>query len=165
MADAEVGTEQPSSSGGAIRPDFSFIRSPPGLLLCINMVLLFLSWCIMAGWRNDVNIDLFSGSYNSKTSFFLFTTVFPWLLFIILFVILILGINKRLTMINWPLTMALNCIIWAVLLLIASSLVADLNCGGPLKCDTLKAAAAFGFFSMIGLVIQAILNFMEFRSQ
>ena len=68
-----------------------------------------ISWCIMAGWRDDVNVW---GSYSSKTSFFLFATVFPWLLFIIFFVMMLFELHKKLTMINWPITVMIAIFVW-----------------------------------------------------
>lgn len=147
--------------------NFAVIKTPSGLMMIVNIILLFLAWVIMAGWRGAVGALIYENIETGMQSFFLFSTVFPWLLLIVLLIILLFGIHTRITLINWPLTLVINCCIWAFFLLVSSSLVADKS-GKHLcsvwKCDSLRAAAAFGFFSMFGLLAEAFFHFREFRA-
>ena len=69
-------------------------------------MLCFISWCIIAGWRGDVGI-IAEGALESETGYFLFTTVTPWLLYIIIFIMLVLQLQNRIN-INWPLAVGIN---------------------------------------------------------
>lgn len=176
--DVDLGEKDATGGSGArsrqnVGLNLAFVKTPPGLLMLINMVLLFLAWCIMAGWRGDV-LFWFADRIAGATSFFLFTTVAPWLLLIVIFFVLLFGLHTKLTIINWPISLAINCCIWAFLLLISSSVVASKTDDDVIwtynhviidqKYSALRAAAAFGFFSMIGLLIQAFFHFREFRA-
>lgn len=154
-------------SGGGISLNIGFIRTPPGLLMLINIALLFLSWCIMAGWRGEF---VYYGGVGGNSGFFLWCTVIPWIIFLVVFALMLFNVHTKLAQfVNIPVTVMLNCAVWAILLFIASCLVANdarvysrwTNCYG---CHTLGAAAAFGFFSTVGLAFQAFLHFREWRS-
>ncbi|XP_065641955.1 uncharacterized protein LOC136073754 isoform X2 [Hydra vulgaris] len=62
----------------------------------------------------------------------------------------------------------LNCAIWIILLVISSSIIANearkYKAIAAFEPDALGAASAFGFFACVGLVIQALLHFREYRS-
>ena len=61
----------------------------------------------MADWKGSVRpIDILV--IQDQSGFFLFTTVFPWLLYIAFFVILILGLHHRFDRVNWPLTVSFS---------------------------------------------------------
>uniref|UniRef100_A0A7M6DJZ2 MARVEL domain-containing protein n=1 Tax=Clytia hemisphaerica TaxID=252671 RepID=A0A7M6DJZ2_9CNID len=158
------------SSDGGIRLNPGFIRTPPGLLLLINLVLLFLSWCIMAGWRGEVHWTV-ENDFEGGSGFYLATTLIPWFILLVVFVLMLFNIHKKIP-INFPVTLMLNCVIWAVLLFIASCIVgakADKWNGHSSLCEVyacnhLGAACAFGIFSVVGLGVQAFLHFREWRS-
>ncbi|XP_066933914.1 plasmolipin-like isoform X1 [Clytia hemisphaerica] len=158
------------SSDEGIRLNPGFIRTPPGLLLVINLVLLFLSWCIMAGWRGEVHWTV-EIHFEGGSGFYLATTLIPWFILLVVFVLMLFNIHKKIP-INFPVTLMINCLLWAVLLFIASCVVADKarkwNVNGDAcdfySCNHLGAAAAFGFFSVVGLGAQAFLHFREWRS-
>jgi len=90
------------SSDGGIRLNPGFIRTPPGLLLLINLVLLFLSWCIMAGWRGEVHWTV-ENDFEGGSGFYLTTTLVPWFILLIVFVLMLFNIHKKIP-INFPIT-------------------------------------------------------------
>ena len=69
-------------------------------------MLLFLTWCITAGWR-DAN--KWSWLVDGSIKFFLFSTIFPWMLLLIIAILLVFGIHKRIPRINWPFTVSFHC--------------------------------------------------------
>jgi predicted ferric reductase len=146
-------------------PSIEFLKTPSGLLMVVNFILLFISWCCMADWKGTVS-DSQVVMIQDQAGFFLFTTVFPWLLYIAFGIILILQLQHKFDRINWPLTFVVNCCVWAFLLLISSSIVASkatLHRCEEWHCSKLQAAAAFGFFTIIGLIAQAYFHHREFR--
>ncbi|XP_057291905.1 plasmolipin-like [Hydractinia symbiolongicarpus] len=144
-------------------PSIEFLKTPSGVLMLINFILLFISWCIVAGWRGAIDGTL-SNTIENETGFYLFTTVFPWILYIVIFIILIFGFQNNMTAINWPLAFVINCVIWAFLLFISSCVIASkTNDSDILESQRLKAATAFGFFSLIGLLLQAFFHHREFK--
>ena len=119
----------------------------------------------MADWKGSVG-DAEVAIFRDQAGFYLFTTVFPWLLYIAFFAILILKLHEKFDRVNWPLTFVINCCIWAFLILISSSIVAaktNLYDCDEWHCGKLQVAAAFGFFTIIGLLFQAYFHHREFR--
>jgi len=147
-------------------PTIAFLKVPSGVLMVINFILLFISWCIMAGWKGDVSSPEIS-VIESQVGFFLFSTVTPWLIYILLFIMLVLQLhnNPMLERVNWPLAFVINCCIWAFMLFIASCVIASrANSNDCLRyCDKLRAAAAFGFITTIGFLFQAFFHHREVK--
>ncbi|XP_065675154.1 uncharacterized protein LOC136091469 [Hydra vulgaris] len=146
------------------KPNFGFLRSPLGIQMAINVILLFIACIIIAGWKENI---IWSVWISSKVSYFLCTTTTPWLIHGILFIVFIFKIHTKIP-INWPLTLFLNCAIWIVLLLISSSILANearkFKIFADSGSDALYAASAFRFFACVGLVIEAFLHFREYRN-
>ncbi|XP_066927077.1 plasmolipin-like [Clytia hemisphaerica] len=147
-----------------------FVRSPPGILLVVNTVILFLCWTIIAGWRTQVH-PYIGVYYEGNTGYYLTTTIIPFLILLTVFVLKMLRLHKKIPkIVNWSLTMAINCAVWSVLLFISSCVVGDMArklnpaCEVYL-CHHLGACAAFGFFGCIGLGAQAFLHFREWRQK
>lgn len=170
MEEGKVDAQQPTetnASSSSSGTNFGLIKSPVGLMMIINIILLLIAWVIMVVWRGDVGSLVYENFETEITSFFLFSTITPWILMIILLVVLLLGVHTKIYMINWPLTLLINCCIWAVILIISSSLLADKSDKYACvvwKCDTLRASAAFGFISAVGFLLEGFLHFREFRA-
>ena len=64
--------------------------------------MLIICWSIMAVWKGNVD-EPFASELGSETGYFLFATVFPWLIYIVFFIILILACDQQCANINWPL--------------------------------------------------------------
>jgi len=146
-------------------PSIDFVKTPSGALMVLNFILFFISWCCMADWKGSVDDNVIA-HLQDNAGFYLFTTVVPWLIYIVFFIILILGFHHKFERVNWPLTFAVNCGVWAFLLLISSSIIASKAKAYPCNvwhCSKLQAAAAFGFLTIIGLIGQAFFHHREFR--
>lgn len=154
----------PERSNGA--PTISFLRTPSGVLLVVNFIMLMISWCILAVWRGNVH-DAVADSLLNQTGFFLFSTVVPWLIYFIFFVILVLACNEQFSSINWPKTFFFNCVFWAFFLFIASCVLASKANRDPCEvwqCTRLQAASAFGFLTTFTLALQAFFYYREFSN-
>ena len=69
-------------------------------------MLLFLSWCILTGWKS---LDDVSGVWRiiyDEVHFFLSATVLPFFVSIIIFIAMICGVNKRVERGNWILAVS-----------------------------------------------------------
>ncbi|XP_065674903.1 CKLF-like MARVEL transmembrane domain-containing protein 8 isoform X2 [Hydra vulgaris] len=165
MSDAPNKTSEGSAESKInMKPNFGFLRSLPGILMAVNIVLLFIAWVIMAGWKDN---NIYFYSLSGHVSYFLFATITPWLVLCILFIVFIFKIHTKIP-IDWPLTLCLNCAIWIILLLISSIIIANdarkYNTYSGFGSDALGAASAFGFLACVGLVIQAFFHFREYRN-
>ncbi|XP_047134498.1 CKLF-like MARVEL transmembrane domain-containing protein 4 [Hydra vulgaris] len=141
-----------------MKPNFEFMRSPSAILMVVNIVLLFFAWVIMATWNNYY----YYSSFSSKISFFLATTVIPWLIFSILFFVFLCKVHIKLAAVNWPLALMINCGVWTLLVFISSIIIPQLS--SKYAIPGLGSASAFGFFSTFGMAIQALFHFKEYRS-
>ncbi|XP_065641974.1 uncharacterized protein LOC100197857 isoform X2 [Hydra vulgaris] len=106
-----------------IKPNFGFLYTPPGILMAVNIVLLFFAWVIIAGWKENA---FWSYRISSSISYFLLITVLPFFVLGLLFIAFLFKINTK-VLIDWPL-------------------------------------CAFGFFASIGLAIQGLFHFREYRN-
>jgi len=144
-------------------PDFTFVRTPTGIAMLVNVVLLFLSWVLLAVWQGQVSWHDISGA----TSFFYWCTLFPFFFLTVVIILTILAIPKKYTQINWSFSLMIFCAIGAFFLLIGASVLASkarkYNCS-DWYCGTISGAAAFGFFSLFGLIVEGLLHFREFRA-
>lgn len=72
-------------------------------------MLLFLSWCILTGWKSldEINTDLANWtSFYDEVHFFLSATVLPFFISIIIFAAMFCGVNKRVERGNWVLAVS-----------------------------------------------------------
>ena len=67
-------------------------------------MLLFLSWCILTGWKSLDNVS-WEIIYD-EVQFFLSVTVLPFFVSIIIFIAMICGVNKRVERGNWILAVS-----------------------------------------------------------
>ncbi|XP_065641954.1 plasmolipin-like isoform X1 [Hydra vulgaris] len=165
MSDAPNQSSDNSSESKIVKkPSFEFLRSPLGIQMAVNIILLFIACIITACWKESI---VWSFWISSQVSYFLFTTLTPWLINCVFLIVFIFKIHTKIP-INWPLTLFLNCAIWIILLVISSSIIANearkYKAIAAFEPDALGAASAFGFFACVGLVIQALLHFREYRS-
>jgi len=175
MADAEANPDPvpsaPTGTGGgkgAVETGgIEIIKTPTGILMIINIFLTLICWATMA--------DVMGGSSGGRGGFLIFTTIVPWLVFIAVLILIILKLTARLSQIPWSLALMIFCAVFAALTLISASLVAETVSGSSWVCgyysslvgnwcDRARASVAFGFFSMIGMAIQAFFHFREWRA-
>jgi len=160
MASAEVEAPTVTASGsvgggGKVRwLSTASIKSLTAILMIINIVFTLIAWALMINFLDGI-------TPNGNGKFFLFSTICPWVVFVILFILLITGVAAKLK-VPWGLIMFIFCALFALLALVSSCiLAADLNC--PRGCDKYKASLAFGFLSCFGMALQAVFHFREWK--
>jgi len=153
--EVEVSEEKPREERERIKFTPSFLKSPVGFIMLFNSGILLVAWITAAATRDHLNWS--TGSVNS----FVWLTVVSWLFWTVVLGLCLFNVLPRLTFINWPLTLLVNCVIDAIVLLVTSALLAD--SGRQYHAGGYSAAGAMGFFAMIGLSIQAYFHFMMFR--
>ncbi|XP_031570110.1 plasmolipin-like [Actinia tenebrosa] len=153
-----------TQSAGGITLNVSYVKSPRGIIKIVEIFLLMIAFSCLA----DICVNC-TGRY----SFFLFSTIFPWILCIIIFVLYLFCLVEKIPQINWTLTVMINAILWALVILTSSSLVADdirkrkeYSRGYYVVFipDNLYAAVVFGFLSVVAFVVDAIFHFQHYRS-
>ena len=81
-------------------------------------ILLFLSWCIIAGSRGRVL------AYGGNSGFFLWSSVIPWLIFLVIFVLMMLNLHTKIArFINIHITVSYLSFLNIFCLLFISSIV------------------------------------------
>ncbi|XP_046842637.1 plasmolipin-like [Xenia sp. Carnegie-2017] len=75
----------------------------------------------------------------------MFAIVVSWLVVIIMVVLFVTGLHEKVTVINWPLTVSINLVIWAVMLFIAGCVLAD----AARKYDNDKKGSNYTFCSYV----------------
>ncbi|XP_002156989.1 plasmolipin isoform X1 [Hydra vulgaris] len=155
-------TKKPNDKKNAtkfdMKPNIRFVCSPPGILLIINKILLLIAWVIIARWKSQ---SILYSLISNSVSFFMATTVIPWLIIIVLFLLYLFNVTTKIP-INWPLTLLAHCIFWVILIMISSIIIA-INARKHHE-PGLAASSAFGFISCLGLSIEGIFHFTEYRS-
>ncbi|XP_075694478.1 plasmolipin [Rhinoderma darwinii] len=91
----QTSTPDASSGGGFPRPDINFLRSIPGILMIVEIVLGLLVWALIAD-----SYYYFVPAYG----WVMFVAVFCWLLTVILFIAILLQLQRRIPVVPWPLT-------------------------------------------------------------
>ncbi|KAM5138323.1 plasmolipin isoform 1-T1 [Mantella aurantiaca] len=79
-----------------LRPDISFLKSIPGILMMIEIVLGLLVWALVAD-SNYWPVPAYG--------WVMFVAVFCWLVTLIFFVLILLQLQRRISIIPWPLVL------------------------------------------------------------
>ncbi|KAM4017501.1 plasmolipin-like [Anomaloglossus baeobatrachus] len=91
-------TSTPEASGGGgfcPRPDISFLRSIPGILILVELVLGLIVWALISDTHH-----YFVAAYG----WVLFVSIFVWILTLVLFILFFLQLHRLISFIPWPLT-------------------------------------------------------------
>ncbi|XP_078365745.1 plasmolipin-like [Oculina patagonica] len=145
------------AAGGDIGLTMSYITSIPGILKIVEFFTLMLAFALAA-----------DTSYRwSRMEFFLFVTIFSWILVIAVFLLFAFNVVSKINLsIDWNMPVLVFAVVVAILLLISSSLMADSAHGGKGSWfDKLRAAAAFGFISMFVFIGDAVLHFLKINGK
>ncbi|CAB4010327.1 ---NA--- [Paramuricea clavata] len=135
------------------------------LLICVGSVGYF--------WDNCPWKDLDDYPKNDYIKFFLAATVVAWIIALLFFLIFVAGVHKKIDVFNWAMTAALIFILLAILVIVASGLLADTvkyyKDNGVCKaleffekdsrCKQLTAGTVCGFFAGVILLVDGIVHF------
>lgn len=118
-------TSAPSQQGGnslrglaanvTTSMDMSFIRSIPGILMMVEIVLGLLHWSLVASVPHV---------WAPALGWVLFVSVTSWLITTILFFVILFGAQRRLTFVPWPITVMVYHGVTTVLYLTAFAVTA-----------------------------------------
>ncbi|KAL9976246.1 hypothetical protein ACROYT_G013518 [Oculina patagonica] len=137
----------------------SYITSIPGILKIVEFFTLMLAFALAA-----------DTSYRgSRMEFFLFVTIFSWILVIAVFLLFAFNVVSKINLnIDWNMPVLVFAVVVAFLLLISSSLIADdaedlkhISSWLGSFLDKLRAAAAFGFISMFVFIGDGVVHFLK----
>ena len=130
-----------------------YVKSIPFFLKIGAFVVLLIALSTLAFFLNEGEIKVKGSHFNSfdhwgrkgGLDFGMFVIVVSWLLVMIMVAFFITGLHEKITIINWPLTVAINMIIWGLLLFISGCIIADAarhydskKYNGRTYCDWLK---------------------------
>ncbi|KAG8562590.1 hypothetical protein GDO81_015741 [Engystomops pustulosus] len=148
-------TSTPEASGGVGRflpkPDMIFLRSIPGILMMVEIVLGLLVWALIA--------DTYYYAVPAY-GWVMFVAILCWILTIILFVIILLQLQRRLSVIPWPLTIFVYHVVATVLYI-----TAFISCAASVRRFGFSAynkAAAASFFACLVMIAYGASTFFSF---
>ncbi|XP_075045377.1 plasmolipin [Mixophyes fleayi] len=158
---AKVSTQTstpPESSGRMFSGlDVNFIRSIPGILMMVEMVLGLLVWVLVA-----------DSHYGSAPAYgwVMFVAVTCWLLTVILFVLILLQMQRKISVVPWPIVV-FGYHAAATLLYITAFITcaASVRVGNPGVNEHNKRAAASFFAGLVMVAYggSAFFSFKEWR--
>eukprot|EP00111_Clytia_hemisphaerica_P003283 TCONS_00009363-protein len=137
-----------------------FIKTPIGVTMLINIVFLFITWCLIISWRyGDELREKLAEEIEWKVNFFFISIFMVWILMCVLFATFSLGkcMNQR----CFTMMVVLGGLLGA-LVIVASGFIAleaKRHKCTLWNCRMVDATAAFGFLCTIGLVVQAFMYF------
>ena len=110
-----------------------YVKSIPFFLKIGAFIVLLIALGTLGFFLDKGEIDVKEAHFNSfdywgkkaALDFGMFVIVVSWLLVMIMVAFFITGLHEKITIINWPLTVAINMIIWGVLLFISGCIIAD----------------------------------------
>ncbi|KAM8947265.1 plasmolipin [Pelodytes ibericus] len=157
-------TSTPESSGashggvmGFLRPDVSFLRSIPGILMLIEICFGLLAWALVA-----------DSHYHAHAAYgwVMFVFVFCWLVTLILYVTFMLNLHRKLTFIPWSLTMFIFHVAATALYITAFITCAASVSLPPNNHTVYNKRAAASFFACVTMIAYAgstYFSIMEWR--
>ncbi|XP_046842634.1 plasmolipin-like [Xenia sp. Carnegie-2017] len=158
---------------GTIPKGSEYIKTVPFFLKIAEFVILLVALGTLGRF-----IDVLSPS-ESRLDFGMFAIVVSWIVVIVMVVVFVIGLHEKITVINWPMTVFINMVIWAVMLFIAGCVIADnvreyedkKICDGlkfakrGARCGHLIAATVCCFIATILFAVDAFFNFRILRGQ
>ncbi|XP_069822375.1 plasmolipin [Dendropsophus ebraccatus] len=151
----QTSTPDASSGGGGFcpKPDITFLRSIPGILMIVEIVLGLLVWALIADTRYY---------YVSAYGWVMFVALFCWLLTIILFIFIFLQLQRRIPVVPWPLTVFIyHAVATALYITGFITCAASVQVGAPSSGEYNRRAAA-SFFAGLVMVAYGGSTFFSF---
>ncbi|XP_068116180.1 plasmolipin [Hyperolius riggenbachi] len=153
-------TSTPEATGLGFRsfctPDIGFLKSIPGILMMIEIVLGLLVWALIAG-----------SHYHPIPAYgwVMFVAVFCWLVTIILFVFLLLQLYRKIPVVPWALVIFVYHAVATVLYVTAFiTCAASVNSRGTNETSTtdFNNRAAASFFACLVMIAYGASTFFSF---
>ncbi|KAI3386201.1 hypothetical protein SNEBB_007436 [Seison nebaliae] len=135
------------------RKNFQYVLSTPGILQIIVMVCCFCG-IVSASIPEINNVNNAAG----RRDFYLWVTISGLIITGIFFLVHMFSIPKWKSKWPWSLYEFIYHTLWALQLLIASSLLADISATRPDQFRGFSAAAFFGLLATVVYVVLAVFN-------
>ncbi|KAM3920113.1 plasmolipin [Leptodactylus fuscus] len=154
----QTSTPEASSGGGFFpKPDITFLRSIPGILMIVEIVLGLLVWALIADTHH----------YRvAAYGWVMFVAIFCWILTIILFILILLQLQRRIPVVPWPLTVFIYHVA-ATLLYITGFITCAASVNsvyfGQNEYNKRAAASFFACLVMIAYGGSTFFSFIEWR--
>ncbi|XP_033898080.2 plasmolipin [Acipenser ruthenus] len=164
---AKVSTEtssQPTQSNsgfrgfsvGPVKMDVLFIRTIPGILMIVEIVLGLLVWALIAG----------TTYVNHAFGWVMFVSVTLWVITTSLFVVYLLSVPAKIQFVPWPIAMLIFNVIATVLYITAFiTNAASVPTNWAPYYNNLAASAFFACLVMIAYCASSFFSFTAFRGQ
>ncbi|EDO46490.1 predicted protein [Nematostella vectensis] len=145
-------TEVSGQPEGTVAVSMTYAMSPRGMLKIVEFFQLLIAWV--------------SAVACCSANFFLFVTIFSWIFVTIIFLFYFFCLVQKIPQINWDMSVFINSIIWGILLLVASSLLANYARvhNYAILPGSLYSAIVFGYFSVVAFVADACVHYQILRS-
>ena len=165
-----------------INEGLQYLKSVPGVLKILEIIFLLV--CIApVGYFLQKASDNHLGDFDRKDNlkFLVGAAATAAVIALLLFLIFLSGLHKKIDALNWARTAAGIFLILAILLLVASSLVADTvryyksypgfgiqdvnlcqifeESKREYRCGQLTAGAVFGFIVMVAFIVDSVIHF------
>ncbi|XP_028397567.1 uncharacterized protein LOC114541231 [Dendronephthya gigantea] len=154
-----------------INEGMQYLKSLPSFLKILEIILLLVSIGPVGYFLN--NAPDFDFDKRDNLKFFVGAAAASAVIALLFFLIFLTGAHKKIDAFNWARTAAGIFLVLAILLLVASSLLADTvsqyHSDGTCKwmdvqktkyqCGQLTAGTVFGFFSIVIFIVDAIIHF------
>ncbi|XP_053558068.1 plasmolipin [Bombina bombina] len=151
-------TSTPEASrgiSGFLSFDVDFVRSIPGLLMILEFALGLLVWALIA----DTNYRQYSAY-----GWVMFVAIFCWLVTLILFVIYMLQLQRKMTIIPWPIVI-LGYHVAATLLYITGFITCAASVQTTSKVtESYNKRAAASFFACLVMIAYGASTFFSFMA-
>ncbi|KAI4880849.1 hypothetical protein NFI96_010997 [Prochilodus magdalenae] len=156
-------TSSPQPRGGSVQlmnasMDLNFIKTIPGILLIAEIVLGLLVWALIS-----------SAAYQAIPAYgwVMFVSVTLWILTIVLFIILFLNFQQKLTFVPWRLALLVFYGVAAVLYLtafVANAASVSAFQYFPYHYNRMAAAAFFGIVVTLIYAASTFFAYLDWRS-
>ncbi|XP_072278594.1 plasmolipin [Pyxicephalus adspersus] len=151
----QTSTQEAASHGflSFLRPDVAFLRSIPGILMIIEIVFGLLVWALIAD-SNYWHVPAYG--------WVMFVAVFCWVLTLILFILILIQLHRRISIIPWSLVLFIYHAAATVLYVTAFiTCAASVRAGWFFASDYNKRAAA-SFFACVVMIAYGGSTFFSF---
>ncbi|XP_024912136.1 plasmolipin [Cynoglossus semilaevis] len=136
--------------------DVFFLRSIPGILMIVEIVLGLLHWALICG----------SNAIRGPYGWVLFVAITLWILTTVLFFMILFGLQRNLSMVPWPLTVMVYNATAAILYLTAfatNAAYVHQFWWLPGIYDHLAAAAFFGAVVTVAYGASAFFSYVDWK--
>ncbi|XP_046843272.1 uncharacterized protein LOC124437343 [Xenia sp. Carnegie-2017] len=112
---------------GTIPRGFSYIKTVPFFLKIAAFAVLLTGLITLGKFMDEVNRKSTFEFWGNKgrLDFGMFAIVVSWIVVMVMVAVFVSGLHEKVTIINWPLTVFINLVLWGIILFIAGCVIAD----------------------------------------